>query len=180
MQETHYLDIRIAIDFSEVLSRKNIQGVKLVLNEKDDENLIPSYARHLRDILENVLKDRGELYIKDAALTDKNDIENDPGESEVIIDEVHREDSEERNNDVTRLLSSQLDELSDMEDVIVSKIEVKEGVFFDKSLIPAGAVLEENIQNFEEEILHQAYIPYRLTITDLKNENNETILLGGF
>lgn len=177
MQETHYLDIRIAIDFSTVLNRKNIQGVKLLLNEKNEEELIPSYARYLRDILENVLKEREELYIKAVTLSDKDDIEGFEDSEQPLLDSGI-DSSEEVSNDVTTLLASQLEEISDMKGVILSKIEVKESVVFDQGLISDEVDIQRNIKTFEEESLYQAYIPYRLTIMD--SENKETILLGGF
>lgn len=49
VQETHYIDIRIGVDFKEVFKPELVSGIKFMLGVEDDEDLVTSYSAHIVD-----------------------------------------------------------------------------------------------------------------------------------
>lgn len=124
-EATHYLDVRIGIDFSEVLAPGNINGVKLILGATSDEEVIKKYSQFLVDQIEQPLRVRSEASILEVQI---NSVENEVSQpvDQFGIEEPTLELAESSiNND----LQIEATEEEPVEKAVVSSIQQADEVF---------------------------------------------------
>lgn len=68
-ESTHFLDIRIGIDYSKVLSPENLSGVKFILGVESDEAVISKYGEEVFKKIEAAIAGRSDVSIENVQLT---------------------------------------------------------------------------------------------------------------
>lgn len=118
---THILDIRIAVNMSELLMEENIQGAKLVLGARSEDDLIDKYtSMFVEQINSKVLDQRPEHFsMTEAALKPFVDSESDDqlGQTEDVPDETYLDDQMEVPSPTMDY--SELQELEQLDDELI-------------------------------------------------------------
>lgn len=124
-EATHYLDVRIGIDFGEVLAPGNIDGVKLILGATSDDEVIKKYAQFLVDKIEQPLRGRSEVSITEVQINSADNEDVQPIE-QFDIEEAPLETAESSINDD---LPSEIIEKESIEDTRISSMQQADEVF---------------------------------------------------
>ena len=113
-EPTHYLDIRIGIDYKELLSPERIDGVKVALGVKDSDMIIESHANLVLGEIKSVIQNRIELLGVQAQVIK-------------IDDSTHSEDEpileESKDHELDKSMIESIDRLEKLESLEQEQVE---------------------------------------------------------
>lgn len=104
----------------------------------------------------------------------EEDVEHDPFvESKAVSDHF------------TNMINESLEEISYMKGVEIDRVLVREGIYIDteklKALKDKSVNFRMDISSFEEDRIDSGFkVPYKIILKDLKNKDNETVIVGGY
>lgn len=85
----------------------------------------------------------------------------------------------------TNMINESLEEISYMKGVEIDRVLVREGIYIDteklKTLKDKSIIFRMGISSFEEDRIDAGFkVPYKIILKDLKNKENETVIVGGY
>lgn len=115
--ETHYLDIRLGIDFKKILSPENINGVKFMLGVQEDEEVIQSFSNEIVDDVIMSLQKRMDYTSFAGANINVIGVEEDEGlQPNEVVDELVPDEL---------VPGEPFEEISDEDDILEEDLEIK-------------------------------------------------------